>query len=171
MALANFRSVDGDIFSSSTEATAQNTGGVCGCKVGNQLANEGAKSFESPVYPLSDLLRWVHEGKIQLLDFQRKWKWDNDRIRGLLSSISLGHPVGILNLHNVGEDVVFNAQRIRPNEKYLGENSKLKSQIVAGIVQSGQITYGKPLRRLRFKQFIFIFPKDLHFLLCRNIVL
>jgi hypothetical protein len=49
----------------------------------------------------------VHEGKIQLPDFQRKWKWDNDRIRGLLSSISLGHPVGVVMLLDVGENSVF----------------------------------------------------------------
>lgn len=69
-------------------------------------------SFESPDYPLSDLLRMVHEGKIQLPDFQRKWKWDNDRIRSLLSSISLGHPVGVVMLLDVGEEVVFATEKL-----------------------------------------------------------
>ena len=64
-------------------------------------------SFQSPDYPLVDLLRFVHEGKIQLPDFQRKWKWDNDRIRGLLASISLGHPVGVVMLLDVGDEVNF----------------------------------------------------------------
>ena len=69
-------------------------------------------SFESPDYPLSDLLRMVHEGKIQLPDFQRKWKWDNDRIRGLLSSISLGHPVGVVMLLDVGDEAVFATENL-----------------------------------------------------------
>ena len=69
-------------------------------------------SFESPDYPLSDLLKMVHEGKIQLPDFQRKWKWDNDRIRGLLSSISLGHPVGVVMLLDVGDEVVFATEKL-----------------------------------------------------------
>jgi hypothetical protein len=69
-------------------------------------------SFESPDYPLSDLLKMVHEGKIQLPDFQRKWKWDNDRIRGLLSSISLGHPVGVVMLLDVGDEAVFATENL-----------------------------------------------------------
>jgi len=77
-------------------------------------------SFESPDYPLSDLLRMVHEGKIQLPDFQRKWKWDNDRIRGLLSSISLGHPVGVVMLLDVGEEVVFATEKISGSAAPIG---------------------------------------------------
>jgi hypothetical protein len=64
-------------------------------------------SFESPDYQLGELLKMVHEAKIQLPDFQRKWKWDNDRIRGLLASISLGHPVGVVMLLDVGENISF----------------------------------------------------------------
>lgn len=62
----------------------------------------------------------VHEGKIQLPDFQRKWKWDNDRIRGLLSSISLGHPVGVVMLLDVGEEVVFATERLSGSAADLG---------------------------------------------------
>jgi hypothetical protein len=63
--------------------------------------------FESPDTPLSELLKSAESGKIQLPDFQRKWKWDNDRIRGLLSSISLGHPVGVVMLLEVGAELNF----------------------------------------------------------------
>lgn len=58
--------------------------------------------FESPDYPLADLMRSVASGRIQLPDFQREWKWDNDRIAALLASVSLGHPVGVLMLLEVG---------------------------------------------------------------------
>ncbi|MGK7930117.1 MAG: DUF262 domain-containing protein, partial [Microcystaceae cyanobacterium] len=47
---------------------------------------------------LPDLLRDIKEGKIQLADFQRDWCWEDERIRSLLASISLGFPVGTLML-------------------------------------------------------------------------
>lgn len=66
--------------------------------------------FESPDYPLADLMKNVGNSKIQLPDFQREWKWDDDRIAGLLASISLGHPVGVLMMLEVGgTDVNFAA--------------------------------------------------------------
>lgn len=48
--------------------------------------------FESPDYPLAELMQNVGNGKIQLPDFQREWKWDDDRIAGLIASVSRGHP-------------------------------------------------------------------------------
>ena len=45
---------------------------------------------------LKSLLSAVETGKIQLPDFQRGWIWDDDRIRGLLASISKGFPVGAI---------------------------------------------------------------------------
>ena len=58
--------------------------------------------FESPDYLLSDLMKSVDSGLIQLPDFQREWKWDDDRIASLLASISVGHPVGVLMMLEVG---------------------------------------------------------------------
>ena len=67
--------------------------------------------FESPDYLLSDLMKSVGDGKIQLPDFQREWKWDDDRIASLLASISVGHPVGVLMMLEVGgSDVNFAAK-------------------------------------------------------------
>lgn len=45
---------------------------------------------------LSDLLSSIHRGETQLPDFQRKWTWDDSRIRSLLASLSLGYPMGAL---------------------------------------------------------------------------
>lgn len=60
--------------------------------------------FESPDYLLSDLMKDVGKGLIQLPDFQREWKWDDHRIASLLASISVGHPVGVLMMLDVGSD-------------------------------------------------------------------
>jgi hypothetical protein len=69
--------------------------------------------FESPDYPLSDLMKVVGTGRLQLPDFQREWKWDDDRIRSLLASISLGHPVGVVMMLETGAaDVKFAAKTL-----------------------------------------------------------
>ena len=41
-------------------------------------------TFDSTKASLSDPLREIEEGKIQLPDFQRGWIWDDDHIRDLL---------------------------------------------------------------------------------------
>jgi len=48
--------------------------------------------------PLLNLLQDIKEGKIQLVEFQRSWCWDEERITRLLASVSLGFPVGALML-------------------------------------------------------------------------
>ena len=74
--------------------------------------------YESPDYPLSDLMTSVANGKIQLPDFQREWKWDDDRIASLLASISVGHPIGVLMMLEVGgSDVNFAAKPLAGAEK------------------------------------------------------
>lgn len=45
---------------------------------------------------LNELMRGVASGKIQLPDFQRDWTWDDNRIKGILASLSQGYPMGLL---------------------------------------------------------------------------
>ena len=52
--------------------------------------------FKTFPISLKSLLDDAGNGKIQLPDFQRGWVWDDDRIRGLLASISRGFPVGAI---------------------------------------------------------------------------
>ena len=60
--------------------------------------------FKTNPVSLKELLDDTESGKIQLPDFQRGWVWDDDRIRGLLASISRGFPVGaVMTLEAVGE--------------------------------------------------------------------
>lgn len=50
--------------------------------------------FQTPQYRLAKLLEWAGDGTVQLPDFQRGYKWDDERIRSLLVTVSLGHPLG-----------------------------------------------------------------------------
>ena len=54
--------------------------------------------FQTPLYELSDYLKWTTTGKIQLPDFQRGYKWEDERIRQLLVTILRGHPLGVVML-------------------------------------------------------------------------
>lgn len=51
-------------------------------------------SFTASSVRLQTLLENAREGRLQLPDFQRSWVWDEERIRGLIASISRGFPVG-----------------------------------------------------------------------------
>ena len=44
--------------------------------------------FETNPVFLSSLLTDLKAGKIQLPDFQRGWVWEDERIRGVLASVS-----------------------------------------------------------------------------------
>lgn len=59
-------------------------------------------SFQSPLLQLADLLAQVRKGEIQLPDFQREYKWDDDRIKSLLATLTLGHPMGVLMMLETG---------------------------------------------------------------------
>lgn len=62
--------------------------------------------FDSPDLNLGELLKSVTNGKVQLPDFQREWKWDNDRIVSLLESVALDYPIGVVMMLEVGGEGV-----------------------------------------------------------------
>lgn len=62
--------------------------------------------FQTPLYELSDYLKWTSSGKIQLPDFQRSYKWDDERIRQLLVTVLRGHPLGVVMLLKTGNDQI-----------------------------------------------------------------
>lgn len=62
--------------------------------------------FQTPLYELSDYLKWTTSGRIQLPDFQRGYKWEDERIRQLLVTILRGHPLGVLMLLKTGNDQI-----------------------------------------------------------------
>lgn len=62
--------------------------------------------FETPQPPLSEYLEWTTSGALQLPDFQREYKWEDERIRSLLVTVLRGHPMGALMLLETGNDQV-----------------------------------------------------------------
>lgn len=68
--------------------------------------------FQTNPVLLKTLLENVETGKIQLPDFQRGWIWDDDRIRGLLASVSRGFPVGAIMTLEAGGDIKFRPRLI-----------------------------------------------------------
>ena len=62
--------------------------------------------FQTPLYELSEYLKWTTSGKIQLPDFQRGYKWEDERIRQLLVTILRGHPLGVVMLLKAGNEQI-----------------------------------------------------------------
>lgn len=58
--------------------------------------------FLTPMYELGEFLRWTRSGEIQLPDFQRPYKWEDERIRQLLVTVLRGHPMGAVMLLRTG---------------------------------------------------------------------
>ena len=62
---------------------------------------------------LSEMMKDIASGKIQLPEFQRSWTWDDGRIRGILASLSQGYPMGaIMCLECGNENVRFKSRPI-----------------------------------------------------------
>lgn len=62
--------------------------------------------------PISDILKSIDDGKIQLPDFQRGWVWEDDRIRALIASISNGYPIGAAMFLQTGSQEVHFKNRV-----------------------------------------------------------
>ena len=57
------------------------------------------------------LLGEASDGRTQLPDFQRGWVWDDDHIKSLLASISLGYPIGAVMMLTAGGETIRFRQR------------------------------------------------------------
>lgn len=58
--------------------------------------------FQTPMYKLGEYLSRARSGEIQLPDFQRGYKWEDERIRQLLVTVLRGHPLGAVMLLKTG---------------------------------------------------------------------
>ena len=82
--------------------------------------------FQTPLYELSDYLKWTQSGKIQLPDFQRAYKWDDERIRALLVTVVQGHPLGVVMLlKTTNEHVRFKPKPLAGSDVATGTDPQL----------------------------------------------
>ena len=68
--------------------------------------------FQTNEIDLRTLLKDVESGKIQLPDFQRGWVWEDERIRGLLDSISRRFPIGAVMTLEAGGEINFKTRLV-----------------------------------------------------------
>ncbi|WP_240510741.1 DUF262 domain-containing protein [Corynebacterium hadale] len=62
--------------------------------------------FQTPMIELEKFLERTNNGSIQLPDFQRGYKWDEERVRQLLITVLRGHPKGVVMLLETGNDQI-----------------------------------------------------------------
>ncbi len=70
------------------------------------------KTFRTDPRRLTDILNDIQKGKIQLPDFQRGWVWDDNRIKGLLSSVIKSFPISVITLLQTGDNVSFKTKPV-----------------------------------------------------------
>lgn len=70
---------------------------------------------------LKDVLKDVASGVLQLPDFQRQWKWDDERIRALIATITLDYPLGVAMALETGGTSPFKARTLKGAEDAEGK--------------------------------------------------
>ncbi|WP_442754262.1 GmrSD restriction endonuclease domain-containing protein [Methylocystis sp. JAN1] len=88
--------------------------------------------FDSTKKPLDDLLKKARDGLLQLPDFQRGWVWDDDGLKGLLTSISRSFPVGAIMTLQTGGEVRFKPRLVEGAPE---ENTKV---VPEALILDGQ---------------------------------
>lgn len=119
-------------------------------------------TFQTPLYSVADLLKQADDGRLQLPDFQRAYRWDDERIRSLLVTILRGHPMGvIMTLETGGENIRFKprpitgagdvAEKVEPELLLLDGQQRMTSMFQAltgdGIVDTEDARHHKLRRR------------------------
>lgn len=81
-----------------------------------------AKSHDTS---LQDILRGISNGTTRLPDFQRGWVWDDERIRGLVASITSSYPVGAVMFLEYGGDGIRFKSRAFTNVRDDGKKPEM----------------------------------------------
>ena len=111
---------------------------------------------------LSQLLAEVKSGSMQLPEFQRDWTWDDNRIKGIIASLSQGYPMGaIMRLQYGNPDIRFKyrtitgvpAADVTPEHLILDGQQRLTSIFQATLSNEPVITKtdkGKIIKRFYY---------------------
>ena len=84
-------------------------------------------TFTTNPFSLKTLLDGLNEGTIQLPDFQRSWVWDDERIRGVLASVSRAFPIGAVMMLQTGGEARF---KTRPVQGVQEKDAKSPTQLI-----------------------------------------
>ena len=106
-------------------------------------------TFDVIKEPLHDWLQDVTTGKIQLIDFQRSWCWDEARVKKIIASVSLGFPIGsIMILRQGNSNVNF---KYRPVEGVSKKEFRFSRWIINGRTATNhQLMDESPILPTRF---------------------
>ncbi len=122
--------------------------------------------FDSPDLNLgTELLKDVACGKLRLPEFQRDWKWDVDRIASLLASVSLGYPVGVVMLLEIGgSDVQFatrlisgvtDAEAEKPAERLILDGQQRLTSLYQSLA-AGRPVQTQDTRKVRLERCFYL---------------
>ena len=110
-------------------------------------------------------MRDVASGKAQLPEFQRSWTWDDNRIRGIIASISQGYPMGaIMRLQYGNPEICFKYRTFEgvgsldmvPDHLVLDGQQRITSIYQAIFSNKAVVTKtdkGKKIKRLYYLSF------------------
>ncbi|MBB5832522.1 GmrSD restriction endonuclease domain-containing protein [Brachybacterium aquaticum] len=119
-------------------------------------------TFQTPQYTITEMLKDASDGTLQLPDFQRPYRWDDERIRSLLVTVLRGHPMGvIMTLETGGENIRFKPRPLtgvqletaakEPELLLLDGQQRMTSMYQAltgdGIVETEDVRHHKLTRR------------------------
>lgn len=118
--------------------------------------------FDTAKEDLKDILRKVHEGKLQLPDFQRDYVWGDEDVRSLIASIARTFPVGALLTLEAGGEVEFKPRLlegvepkdVRPVELLLDGQQRMTSLFQAAFAKAPVRT--KTVRGMLVERFYYL---------------
>src|SRR4051812_5302930 len=123
-----------------------------------------ASTFDSGKEFLSDLLKELGNGDIQLPDFQRGWVWDDEHIRSLIASVASAYPIGAVMMLETGgeakfqprpvEGVTFVASRPEPDRLVLDGQQRLTSLFQATLL--AQVVETQNAKKQRIKRWYYL---------------
>lgn len=104
------------------------------------------------------LLDKVQNYELQLPEFQREWVWEDNRIRSLLASLTLGYPIGAIMLLETGGNYSFKCKSVagsgnankEPNRMILDGQQRITSTFLSMRCKNHVNTVNeqkKPIRR------------------------
>lgn len=78
-------------------------------------------TFEVNKTSLPTILSDIRDGRLQLPNLQRSWRWPDEHIASLLESIAVNHPVGAIMAIETGGDLKFQHRGFEGTDEGLGD--------------------------------------------------